>query len=166
MWQGSASEPANHHRLGGTLSRREILRGLTAMGIVTASLRNTSAFVNNEQRITEFTFHAPQSALDDLKRRLAQVRWPEGETVADWSQGVPLTKLRALVDYWRSSYDWRRFEARLNALTQYRTEIDGLNIHFLHVRSRHANTLPIIITHGWPGSGIAVFNIIRPPTNS
>ena len=115
--------------------------------------------------ITPFTYHAPQSALDDLKQRLAQTRWPDRETVADWSQGVPLAKLRALVEYWRTDYDWRRCEARLNGFAQFRTEIDGLNIHFLHVRSRHANALPIIITHGWPGSVIEFFKIIEPLTN-
>ena len=96
---------------------------------------------------------------------MAQTRWPERETVADWSQGVPLTKLRALVEYWRTGYDWRRFEAKLNGFAQYRTELDGLNIHFLHVRSRHAHALPIIITHGWPGSVIEFFKIIDPLTN-
>jgi pimeloyl-ACP methyl ester carboxylesterase len=96
---------------------------------------------------------------------LAQTRWPERETVADWSQGPPLAKLRALAEYWRTGYDWRRCEAWLNGFAQYRTELDGLNIHFLHIRSRHANALPIIITHGWPGSVIEFFKIIEPLTN-
>jgi pimeloyl-ACP methyl ester carboxylesterase len=115
--------------------------------------------------IAPFTYHAPQNALDDLKRRLANTRWPEHETVTDWSQGPPLAKLRSLVDYWGTDYDWRRCERTLAGFAQYRTEIDGLNIHFLHVRSRHANALPIIITHGWPGSVIEFFKIIDPLTN-
>jgi epoxide hydrolase len=110
--------------------------------------------------IVPFTYHAPQSALDDLRQRLAYARWPERETVADWSQGVPLAKLRALVEYWRTDYDWRRCEATLNSLGQYRTEIDGLQFHFLHVRSPHADALPIIITHGWPGSVIEFLKIL------
>ena len=121
-----------------------------AAAIAAAGLaRARTAYAN--PAIAPFTYHAPQSALDDLRQRLAQARWPERETVADWSQGVPLAKLRALVEYWRTDYDWRRCEAVLNGLDQYRTEIDGLDIHFLHVRSPHADALPIIITHGWPG---------------
>jgi pimeloyl-ACP methyl ester carboxylesterase len=148
------------------LSRRAVLQGLIAMAVATTGLtRAEKAFASASPGITPFTYHAPQGALDDLKRRLAQTRWPEGETVSDWSQGVPLAKLRALVEYWRTGYDWRRCEATLNGFAQYRTEIDGLNIHFLHVRSRHANALPIIITHGWPGSVIEFFKIIRPLTD-
>ena len=112
--------------------------------------------------VSPFTYQVPQSALDDLRQRLTRVRWPERETVTDWSQGVPLARLRALVEYWRTDYDWRRCEATLNGFDQYRTEIDGLKIHFLHVRSPHANALPIIITHGWPGSVIEFFKIVSP----
>ena len=83
---------------------------------------------------------------------LADTRWPEQETVGDWSQGAPLAKVRALCEHWRAGYDWRRCEARLNGLGQFKTEIDGLGIHFLHVRSPHPNALPLLITHGWPGS--------------
>jgi epoxide hydrolase len=107
----------------------------------------------------------PQEALDDLKHRLAAARWPEKETVGDWSQGVPIVKLRALVDYWKDGYDLSRLERRLNALPQYRTEIDGLGIHFLHVRSKHANALPMILTHGWPGSVVEFLEVIRPLTD-
>lgn len=152
--------------LASMLSRRAMLRGLGATAIGTFGLsRAGRAFAKDGTDVTPFTYHAPQGALDDLKRRLVATRWPERETVADWSQGVPLAKLRALVEYWRTGYDWRRFETKLNAFTQYRTEIDGLNIHFLHVRSRHENALPIIITHGWPGSVIEFFKIIDPLTN-
>jgi len=112
--------------------------------------------------IEPFTVSVPQSAIDDLKRRLALTRWPERETVADWSQGVPLEKAQALIAYWRDKYDWRRFEARVNAFPQYRTEIDGLAFHFIHVPSPHPNALPIVLTHGWPGSFVEFMEIIAP----
>jgi hypothetical protein len=143
-----------------------MLRGLAATAVVATGLtRAGHVFAKASSAITPFSYRAPGSALDDLKRRLAQTRWPEPETVADWSQGVPITKMRALVEYWRTGYDWRRCETRLNGFAQYRTEIDGLRIHFLHIRSRQANALPIIITHGWPGSVIEFFKIIDPLTN-
>jgi pimeloyl-ACP methyl ester carboxylesterase len=143
------------------MSRRAVLQAGVATTVAVAGLgRAASALA--APAIEPFTYHVPQSALDDLRQRLAQARWPERETVADWSQGVPLARLRALVDYWRTDYDWRRFEARLNGFEQYRTEIDGLDIHFLHVRSPQADALPIIITHGWPGSVIEFLNIIGP----
>src|SRR4029077_10212042 len=112
--------------------------------------------------VTPFKIQVPQEALDDLKLRLASTRWPERETVRDWSQGVPLQKAQALIAYWRDKYDWHRFEARLNDFPQYRTQIDGLGIHFLHVRSPHRNALPIILTHGWPGSVVEFMEIIGP----
>jgi pimeloyl-ACP methyl ester carboxylesterase len=107
----------------------------------------------------------PQSALSDLRRRLTAVRWPEPATEKGWSQGVPLDHLQRFVDYWRTAYDWRRFESRINAFPQFRTEIDGLGIHFLHVRSKHDNALPIVLTHGWPGSVIEFLNVIGPLTD-
>jgi pimeloyl-ACP methyl ester carboxylesterase len=122
-------------------------------------------FAQADDEITPFKYEAPQSALDDLKDRLKRTRWPERETVKDWSQGVPLAKLKALVEYWQTDYDWRRGEAKLNSFAQYRTKIDGLNIHFLHVRSRHENALPILITHGWPGSVLEFVKVIDPLTN-
>jgi pimeloyl-ACP methyl ester carboxylesterase len=147
-------------------SRRAMLRGLAATAIVSTGLqRMGSALANVAELITPFNYRAPQSILNDLKRRLAQTRWPERETVKDWTQGVPLARLKALVEYWRTRYDWRRFENKLNGFAQYRTKIDGLNIHFLHIRSRHTNALPIILTHGWPGSVIEFFKIIDPLTN-
>jgi pimeloyl-ACP methyl ester carboxylesterase len=103
--------------------------------------------------------------LVDLRRRIVATRWPERETVADDSQGVQLATLQALARYWASDYDWRRCEARLNALPQFMTEIDGLNIHFIHVRSKHENALPLIVTHGWPGSIIEQMKIIGPLTD-
>ncbi len=102
----------------------------------------------------------PEAALEDLRARLANTRWPERETVSDWSQGTPLADLQALCAYWQDSYDWRRCEARLNALGQFKTEIDGLDIHFLHVRSPHPNAVPLVMTHGWPGSVIEFMGVI------
>ena len=101
----------------------------------------------------------------DLKRRLAATRWPDRETVTDRSQGVQLATMKALVSYWQSSYDWRKVEARLNALPQFVTTIDGLDIHFIHVRSKQANALPVIITHGWPGSIIEELKVVGPLTD-
>jgi hypothetical protein len=115
--------------------------------------------------IRPFKLEIPQAELDDLQRRLTATRWPEKETVSDWTQGSPLAKVEALVDHWRTRYDWRAAEARLNALGQFKTEIDGLDIHFLHVRSKHANALPLIITHGWPGSVMEFMKIIGPLTD-
>jgi epoxide hydrolase len=148
------------------LSRRSVLGGLAAAAAAATGLaRAGRAFASAGPAITPFRYRASAGALDDLKRRLAQTRWPDAETVPDWSQGVPITKLKALVEYWRTGYDWRRCEARLNGFAQFRTEIDGLTIHFLHVRSRQANALPILITHGWPGSVIEFLKIIEPLTN-
>src|SRR3984893_2387230 len=107
----------------------------------------------------------PAAALVDLRARLGATRWPEKETVDDWSEGVPLAKMKALANYWRSGYDIHRLERRLNAFPQFRTEIDGLGIHFLHVRSPHEHARPIVITHGWPGSIVEFLNVIGPLTN-
>ena len=145
--------------------RRAVLRGMMASALAaTGALSPRKAFTQTSS-IAPFTYHAPQSALDDLKQRLARTRWPERETANDWSQGAPLAKLRTLVNYWRTGYDWRRCEKTLDRFPQYRTEIDGLGIHFLHVRSQHANAMPILITHGWPGSVIEFFKVIDPLTN-
>jgi pimeloyl-ACP methyl ester carboxylesterase len=115
--------------------------------------------------VTEFTLSVEQRVLDDLKQRLANTRWPERETVDDWSQGSPLERVQALVEYWRTRYDWRRCEAMLNRFGQYKTQFDGLGIHFLHVRSRHADALPLVLTHGWPGSVIEFHKVIGPLTD-
>src|SRR5258707_3590751 len=112
--------------------------------------------------VTPFKVHVPQAALDDLKKKLANARWPDKEPVTDWSQGVPLAKAQALVEYWRNRYDWRRVESTLNGLPQFRTQIDGLGIHFIHVRSKHENALPVILTHGWPGSILEFLQVIGP----
>jgi pimeloyl-ACP methyl ester carboxylesterase len=115
--------------------------------------------------VTPFTLAIPQAELDDLARRLDATRWAERETVDDWGQGSPLAKVRALAERWRHGYDWRRIEAKLNGLGQFKTEIDGLGIHFLHVRSKHENALPLVITHGWPGSVIEFMKVIGPLTD-
>jgi pimeloyl-ACP methyl ester carboxylesterase len=117
------------------------------------------------QDVTSFTLDVPEAVLDDLYRRLDATRWPDRETVADWTQGSPLAKVQALCAYWRSGYDWRRCEARLNALGQFKTEIDGLDIHFLHVRSKHPNAMPLLLTHGWPGSVMEFMKVIGPLTD-
>ena len=115
--------------------------------------------------ITPFTLAVPQTELDDLRRRLDNARWPDRETVDDWTQGAPLERVKALCDHWRGGYDWRRIEARLNALGQFKTRIDGLDVHFLHVRSPNEAALPLIITHGWPGSVMEFMKVIEPLTD-
>jgi Epoxide hydrolase N terminus len=112
--------------------------------------------------IRPFSVDVPEKDLAELRRRVQATRWPEKETVADQSQGVQLATMRELVGYWAGDYDLRRFETRLNAFPQFMTEIDGLDIHFLHVKSPHEHALPLIITHGWPGSIIEMLNVIGP----
>jgi pimeloyl-ACP methyl ester carboxylesterase len=118
-----------------------------------------------DKSIRPFRVNVPQEAVDDLRRRIAATKWPGRETVADGSQGVQLATMQKLARYWATDYDWRKAEARLNALPQFVTNIDGLDIHFIHVRSKHPNALPLIITHGWPGSVIEMLKIIEPLTN-
>jgi pimeloyl-ACP methyl ester carboxylesterase len=117
------------------------------------------------EQITPFRIDIPEADLEDLRQRLRLTRWPEPQTVDDWSQGVPLAYLRQLCSYWRESYDWRRCEASLNQFPQFRTEIDGLGIHFLHVRSPEAGALPLVMTHGWPGSVVEFRKVIGPLTD-
>ncbi len=147
--------------------RRKLLAG--AMGLAAAGTAGLfaphSAAAAANDAIRPFRIDVPEDALVDLRRRLATTRWPENETVNDDSQGVPLATQQELIRYWLADYDWRKVEARLNALPQFITEIDGLDIHFIHVRSRHDNALPVIITHGWPGSVIEQLKIIDPLTN-
>lgn len=131
---------------------------------VTTSERDTSAEAAADA-IRPFRNEAPEADLVDLRQRVAAMRWPEKETVADQSQGVQLATMEALARYWATEHDWRTVEARLNALPQFLTEIDGLDIHFIHVRSRHENALPIIVTHGWPGSIIEQMKIVGPLTD-
>ncbi|MEP7190576.1 MAG: epoxide hydrolase, partial [Roseiflexaceae bacterium] len=116
-------------------------------------------------QIQPFTIDIPQAALDDLRDRLARTRWPDELPGVGWSYGVSLAYLKELAEYWRTTYDWRAWEARLNALPQFTTEIDGENIHFLHVRSPEPDALPLILTHGWPGSVAEFLNLIGPLSN-
>ena len=115
--------------------------------------------------IREFKFEVPTAELDDLKKRIAMTRWPERETPSDWSQGIPLAYTREICEYWRTQYDWRRCEAALNAHPQFITELDGLDIQFLHVRSPHPQATPLVMTHGWPGSVIEFMKVIGPLTD-
>ncbi|WP_433892236.1 epoxide hydrolase family protein [Streptomyces sp. CA-111067] len=115
--------------------------------------------------VRPFTVAVPDSEIEDLKQRLARTRWPSPETVPDWSQGVRLENAKALIDYWGREYDWRRFEAELNRFPQFLTEIDGLDIHFIHVRSGNPGAMPLILTHGWPGSIVEFLKLIGPLTD-
>ncbi|MEM5423504.1 epoxide hydrolase family protein [Paraburkholderia ferrariae] len=158
-------------------SRRRFM-GATAAAVAAASLSQL-AFSQTQQGITEIKsapngdktairplrVHVPEAQLVDLRRRIKATRWPDKETVNDDSQGVPLAMMQEVARHWSTDYDWRRCEAKLNALPNYVTEIDGLDIHFIHVRSKHENAMPLIVTHGWPGSVIEQFKIIDPLTN-
>jgi epoxide hydrolase len=126
------------------------------------AMKKNSQVTDEADAVTSFQVHVPQVAIDDLKQRLAATRWPEHQTVGDWSQGAPLDLMKQLLTRWQEKYDWRRFEERINQFPQFRTTIDGLGIHFLHVRSRHESALPIILTHSWPGSIIEFLNAIGP----
>ena len=157
-------------------SRRGVLRvaaGLSAAGLMDAftdpceaEAKITGIVVTPvSEAVTKFRVDIPAPALADLRARLDATRWPEKETVDDWSEGVPLAKMEALTQYWRSGYDMRRLERQLNAVPQYRTRIDGLGIYFLHIQSKHPNALPIILTHGWPGSVIEFLKVVAPLTD-
>ncbi|HEY5920120.1 MAG TPA: alpha/beta fold hydrolase [Kofleriaceae bacterium] len=130
------------------------------MSTTTAKTKGT-----DKTAIRPFQVSVPEAELTELRRRINATRWPERETVADNSQGVKLDTMRELARYWGTDYDWRKVETKLNALPQFITEIDGLDIHFIHVRSQHDNALPLIVTHGWPGSPIEQLKIIEPLTN-
>ena len=121
--------------------------------------------MSGETEIRPFRVDVPDEAIADLRRRIAAARWPSKELVADRSQGVQLATVQELVRYWATEYDWRRCEARLNALPQFTTQIDGVDIHFIHVKSQHADALPLIMTHGWPGSVIELLEVIGPLTD-
>jgi epoxide hydrolase len=112
-----------------------------------------------------FRIETPDDVLDDLRERLRRTRWPETETVDDWSQGVPLAYLQDLCTYWADGYDWRATEARLNAWPQAKVPVDGLGIHVLHARSPHPDAMPIVLTHGWPGSVVEFLDVLGPLTD-
>ncbi len=115
--------------------------------------------------VRPFTVAIPDSDIDDLKQRLARTRWPAPETVPDWSQGVRLENTRSLINYWEREYDWRRFESQLNRFPQFLSQIDGLDIHFIHVKSKNPNAMPLLLTHGWPGSIVEFLKLIGPLTD-
>ena len=132
---------------------------------VLAAAAPASREAAGEEAIRPFRAHVPDADLADLRRRLAATRWPDKETVPDESQGAQLANLQELVRYWATAYDWRKGEAELNGFPQFKTTIDGVDIHFIHVRSRHPNAMPLIITHGWPGSVFEQIKLIGPLTD-
>jgi pimeloyl-ACP methyl ester carboxylesterase len=145
-------------------TRRGVLTAAAAAAVLAqfpSSLRAVAA----DGSIRAFRASFPQEAIAEMRQRIAATRWPDRETVSDDSQGVPLATMRELARYWATDYDWRKGEAKLNAWPQFVTEIDGLDIHFIHARSKHENALPLIVTHGWPGSIIEQLKIIDPLTN-
>lgn len=150
--------------------RRQLL-ATAAAGIAAAGAASlfspftVPAAAATSDEIRPFRINVPDEQLADLRRRVKATRWPDRETVKDSSQGVQFATIQKLADYWATDYDWRKIEAKLNALPQFITEIDGLDIHFIYVRSKHENALPMIVTHGWPGSIIEQIKIIEPLTN-
>jgi pimeloyl-ACP methyl ester carboxylesterase len=151
-----------------TPSRRTVLAAsaaASAAGFLSATPATATEQTNERAAIRPFSFQAPEAKLADLRRRINATVWPERETVTDASQGVQLATMQQLARYWGSDYDWRKVEAKLNALPNFTTEIDGLDIHFIHVRSKHENALPLIVTHGWPGSILEQLKIIGPLTD-
>jgi hypothetical protein len=157
-----------HSLASADMDRRSLLK-TTAAGIAVAGAASlfpaSSVFAATGDDVHPFKVGIPEEQLVDLRRRLAATRWPTRELVGDRSQGVQLSTLRNLARYWGTDYDWRRCEARLNALPQFTTEIDGVDIHFIHVRSRHEDALPLIMTHGWPGSIIELLDTVGPLTD-
>ena len=157
------------HALKGIDHRRRRLLRTAAIGMVVAGAAGMVplqlAADTAGDAIRPFRINVPEQDLGDLRRRIAATRWPDHETVNDQSQGAQIAKLQELVRYWGTTYDWRKTEAKLNALPQFITTIDGVDIHFIHVRSRHPNALPVIISHGWPGSIIEQLKIIDPLTD-
>ena len=146
--------------------RRGVLAAFAAaLGVAVLAGQSIFSSAVGDTAIRPFQVQVPEAALVDLRRRIAETRWPDKETVTDRSQGNQLGKLQEIVRYWGTDYNWRKVEARLNALPMFMTQIDGVDIHFIHVNSRHANALPLIITHGWPGSVIEQLKVIEPLTN-
>src|SRR4029077_3905574 len=144
--------------------RREVL-GASAVVVASNLIPAQTQSATTSDSIRPFRINVTNAELTELRKRINATRWPERETVPDDSQGVPLAMMQELARYWGEDYDWRKCEAKLNALPQFITEIDGLDIHFIHVRSKHENALPTIVTHGWPGSVIEQLKIIDPLTN-
>ncbi len=153
-----------------SLTRRSVLATAAAAGALRLATSASAGIFGDAQAeeanaIRPFTYYAPQAELDELRRRINATIWPDQETVTDDTQGVQLATMEKLARYWARDYDWRKVEAQLAALPQFITEIDGLDIHFIHVRSKHENALPLVVNHGWPGSIIEQLKIIDPLTN-
>jgi pimeloyl-ACP methyl ester carboxylesterase len=175
MKMAKLSEKTKTSEEGGYSRRRFLANAAVAVGAAQSGLAGfaeaqadtgpVTAAAGESDIIRPFRINIPDAALDDLHRRIAATRWPDKESVADHSQGVQLATIQELARYWGTEYDWRKVEARLNALPMFRTKIDGLDIHFIHVRSKHENALPLIVTHGWPGSIIEQLKIVDPLTN-
>jgi len=146
------------------LNRRDLLAASAAAGALNILPAGAPEAAESDA-IRPFHSSVPEETLVDLRRRIAATRWPERETVSDDAQGVRLATMQELARYWATDYDWRKCEAKLNALPNFVTEIDGLDVHFIHVRSKHDNALPLIVTHGWPGSIIEQIKTIEPLTN-
>jgi pimeloyl-ACP methyl ester carboxylesterase len=146
----------------GQTTRRDFLAASLGAFVLASARAHAQT---DDNALIPFTYRAPDEALADLQRRLEQTRWPERETAEGWEQGPPLAELQDLVTYWRTEYDWRHCETELNQWPQYKTTIDGLGIHFIHVRSRHSDALPIILTHGWPSTVLLFRDVIGPLTN-
>jgi pimeloyl-ACP methyl ester carboxylesterase len=144
-------------------NRRKLLAGSAA--VAASSLIPPQAYAATTDAIRPFRVDVAEEQLIDLRRRIASTRWPDRETVTDESQGMQLATMQEIARYWATDYDWRKCESKLNAVPQFMTEIDGLDIHFIHVRSKHENALPLIVTHGWPGSVIEQLKIIDPLTD-
>jgi hypothetical protein len=142
-------------------TRRALLAAAGALNLLPWAARAAT----RDNAIRPFRVDVPEEQLVDLRRRIAATRWPDRETVDDPSQGIQLAKIRPLVEYWGTGYDWRKVEAKLNSLPQFMTEIDGVDIHFIHVRSRHPTALPLIMTHGWPGSVLELLKTVGPLTD-
>lgn len=165
---------ASHPRKTQHLFARSLLAGAVGLFLLGGShahlaplalVASANATASEDDSVRPYRIEVPQAQLDDLRRRIAATRWPDKETVADASQGVQLARLKALVDYWGNGYDWRKAEAKLNALPQFVTHIDGVDIQFIHVRSRQPHAMPLILTHGWPGSPLEFLKTIGPLTD-
>jgi hypothetical protein len=148
-----------------SFTRQSFLLSSVALGATAVLKMPAPAVAQGNTAICPFSVNINETEIVELRRRIAATRWPDRETVSDTSQGVPLDMIRGLAEYWSGQYDWRKFEARLNAFPQYMTEIDGVDIHFIHVRSKHDNAMPLIMTHGWPGSLVEFIRVIEPLTD-
>src|ERR1700712_5234623 len=157
----SASQPTRRQLLQGSLAAGFTVAASAALGQAPASAAPSARPTD----IRPFRVAIPREQVVEMRRRVAATRWPSRELVTDRSQGVQLASAQALARFWATRYDWRRFEAKINALPQFKTEIDGVDIHFVHVRSRHRDARPLIMTHGWPGSIVELLDTVGPLTD-